>query len=79
MPAVRGEVAAVAVGGKLYALGGNFERKALARNEEYDPVTNRWRARTPQARSSPRRCTRAPAMARSSMIPQATTGEPWRR
>ena len=46
MPAVRGEVAAAEVGGKLYAVGGNLECKALPRNEEYDPATNRWRART---------------------------------
>ena len=47
VPAVRGEVAAAEVGGKLYAVGGNLERKALPRNEEYDPATNRWRARAP--------------------------------
>jgi N-acetylneuraminic acid mutarotase len=47
MPAVRGEVAAAEVGGKLYAVGGNFERKVLPRNEEYDPATDRWRARAP--------------------------------
>ncbi|HEY7662663.1 MAG TPA: kelch repeat-containing protein, partial [Xanthobacteraceae bacterium] len=47
MPAVRGEVAAAAVGGKLYALGGSVAGKAVARNEEYDPATDRWRERAP--------------------------------
>ena len=37
MPAVRGEVAAAAVGDKLFAVGGNLAGKALPRNEEYDP------------------------------------------
>ena len=47
MSAVRGEVAAAVVGGKLYALGGNFAGQALPRNEEYDPATDRWRLRAP--------------------------------
>jgi len=58
MPAVRGEVAAAAVGGKLFALGGGVAGKAVPRNEEYDPATDRWRQRAPlppAARSSRRR------------------------
>jgi N-acetylneuraminic acid mutarotase len=52
MPAIRGEVAAAAVGDKLFALGGNLAGKAMPRNEEYDPVGDRWqpRAPLPQAR-----------------------------
>jgi len=34
MPAVRGEVAAAAVGDKLFALGGGVAGKAVARNED---------------------------------------------
>src|SRR5260370_13253218 len=45
MPAVRGEVAAV--GDKLFALGGGGAGKAVARNEEYDPASDRWRERAP--------------------------------
>jgi N-acetylneuraminic acid mutarotase len=47
MPALRGEVAAAVVGDKLYALGGSVNRQAVARNEEYDPATDRWRERAP--------------------------------
>src|SRR5262249_29834819 len=47
MPAVRGEVAAAAVGDKLFALGGGVAGKAVPRNEEYDPASNRWRERAP--------------------------------
>lgn len=47
MPAIRGEVAAAAVGDKLFALGGNLAGKAMPRNEEYDPVGDRWQARAP--------------------------------
>jgi N-acetylneuraminic acid mutarotase len=47
MPAVRGEVAAAAVDDKLFALGGGVAGKAVPRNEEYDPATDRWRQRAP--------------------------------
>ena len=47
MPAVRGEVAAAAAGDKLFALGGTVAGKAVPRNEEYDPATDRWRERAP--------------------------------
>jgi len=43
MPAVRG----AAIGDKLFALGGGVAGKAVARNEEYDPASNRWRERAP--------------------------------
>ncbi|MGA7489257.1 MAG: hypothetical protein WBW74_20220, partial [Xanthobacteraceae bacterium] len=51
MPAVRGEVGAAAVGNKLYALGGSVAGKAVPRNEEYDPATDRWRERAPLPQS----------------------------
>src|ERR1700741_3997543 len=44
---VRGEVASVVYQGKLYALGGNVGGHAVGRNEEYDPLTDRWRAGAP--------------------------------
>ena len=47
MPAIRGEVAAAAVGDRLFALGGGVAGKAVPRNEEYDPAADRWRARAP--------------------------------
>ena len=47
MPAVRGEVAAAAAGDRLFALGGGVAGKAVPRNEEYDPATDRWRPRAP--------------------------------
>src|SRR6266851_6999393 len=47
MPAVRGEVAAAAVGDRLFALGGGVAGKAVARNEEYDPAADRWQERAP--------------------------------
>ena len=45
MPTSRSEVAAAALDGKIYVLGG-FGRGATA-NEEYDPETNTWRQRAP--------------------------------
>jgi N-acetylneuraminic acid mutarotase len=47
IPAARNEVAAVAVNGKIYVLGGNFPRTQydVAVNEEYDPATDSWRTR----------------------------------
>ncbi len=47
MPAIRNEVAAAAVNGRLYVFGGSVGggRYDLTRNEEYDPATNAWRAR----------------------------------
>src|ERR1700676_5567413 len=47
MPAVRGEVAAVVLANKLYAIGGNVAGNAVARNEVYDPATDRWRTLAP--------------------------------
>jgi N-acetylneuraminic acid mutarotase len=44
---VRGEVAAVAYQGKLYAIGGNVAGNAVPRNEVYDPATNSWRELAP--------------------------------
>src|SRR5262249_3246734 len=56
MPAVRGEVAAAAVGDKLFALGGGGAGKAVPRNGGDDPATDTWtdrwgeRAPLPQPR-----------------------------
>src|SRR5258708_40189705 len=53
MPAPRGETAAIAFGGKLYAIGGNVLTvgapfaKSVPRSEEYDPATDRWRVLAP--------------------------------
>jgi N-acetylneuraminic acid mutarotase len=47
MSAPRAETSAIAAGGKLFALGGSVADHAIPRNEEYDPVTNRWRERAP--------------------------------
>jgi hypothetical protein len=44
---VRGEVAAVVFENKLYAIGGNVDNNAVARNEVYDPATDRWRSLAP--------------------------------
>ena len=54
MPAIRNEVAAAAINGKIYVLGGNVGGGPadLARNEEYDPATDRWRARAPLPRGA---------------------------
>ena len=47
MPAIRNEVAAASVNGKLYVFGGSVGggRYDLTRNEEYDPAGNTWRVR----------------------------------
>jgi hypothetical protein len=53
MPAPRGETAAIALAGKLYAIGGNVLTvgapfaKSVPRNEVYDPATDRWRVLAP--------------------------------
>jgi len=47
----RGEVAAAAVGGKIYVLGGSaLGEDAQTLNEEYNPATDRWRLRAPMPR-----------------------------
>src|SRR5436309_15074363 len=44
----RGEVAAAAVDGKIYVLGGSaLGNDAQTLNEEYTPATDRWRVRAP--------------------------------
>ena len=50
MPTARSEVAAVALHGKLYVVGG-FGAGATA-NEEYDPATNVWERRAPIPRGA---------------------------
>ena len=47
LPSARGEVAAVALDGKLHAIGGSVDGKARPFHDEYDPATNTWRARAP--------------------------------
>ena len=45
----RAEMPAVAVNGKIYVIGGSAKGVGyeIARNEEYDPATDRWRSRAP--------------------------------
>src|SRR5512140_3124738 len=52
LPTARNEVVAVALNGKVYVLGGSLQgdRYDLARNDEYDPATDRWRERAPMPR-----------------------------
>jgi hypothetical protein len=55
MPTARRNLAAAAVNGKIYAVGGSYGGMgSLAVNEEYDPATNSWstKAAMPTARSS---------------------------
>jgi N-acetylneuraminic acid mutarotase len=47
-PSARTEVAAVALGGKIYVMGGFGKNGDLV--EEYNPATDRWRRRAPQPR-----------------------------
>ena len=47
LPSPRAEVAAVALDGKLHALGGSVNGTAGPYHDEYDPATDTWRARAP--------------------------------
>jgi N-acetylneuraminic acid mutarotase len=47
LPAVRAEVAAVALNGKLHALGGSFGGSAGPYHDAYDPATDQWRPAAP--------------------------------
>lgn len=47
LPAARAEVAAIAVGGRLHALGGVVDGKSVPSHDEYDPIANAWRTRAP--------------------------------
>jgi N-acetylneuraminic acid mutarotase len=47
LPAVRAEVAAVALDGRLHAVGGDAAGAAGAWHDEYDPKTNSWHADAP--------------------------------
>lgn len=47
MPTVRGALAAVGEGGKLYAFGGAAGSRNSTATEAYDPVTDAWQARAP--------------------------------
>ncbi len=46
MPTPRGGLASVAVGGRLYAIGGQAD-SIFAIMEEYNPITDNWISRTP--------------------------------
>jgi N-acetylneuraminic acid mutarotase len=48
----RAEMPAVAVNGKIYVVGGSAKGVGyeIARNEEYDPATDRWQLRAPMPR-----------------------------
>jgi N-acetylneuraminic acid mutarotase len=46
LPTPRSGVAAAALGGRLYVLGGESPPKTFDENEEYDPVSDAWTART---------------------------------
>src|SRR5579859_742691 len=50
LPAFRAEVAAVAINGKLHALGGSFDGRPGAYHDEYDPATDEWHAKAPLPR-----------------------------
>jgi hypothetical protein len=57
LPAVRAEVAAIALDGKLHALGGSLNGRAGFYHDEYDPATDEWQRKAPlvdwpKARSS---------------------------
>ena len=47
LPAARAEVAAVAVDGKLHALGGVVDGKSINSHDEYDPGADTWRMQAP--------------------------------
>ena len=47
LPAVRAEVAAVALGGKLHTLGGSLNGVAGPYHDEYDPAIDKWHADAP--------------------------------
>ena len=47
IPLARNEVALAAVGGKVHVIGGNIQNVAGTYHDEYDPATDRWRARAP--------------------------------
>src|SRR5215469_2988515 len=47
LPTVRAEVAAVALEGKLHALGGVFNGASEPYHDQYDPATDKWQPATP--------------------------------
>jgi hypothetical protein len=50
VPLARNEVALAAVGGKVHVIGGSVKGVAGTYHDEYDPATDRWRARPATAR-----------------------------
>src|SRR5262245_58798675 len=51
MPTARADTNAVVVDNKLYVIGGTKGEAPFGANEEYDPVTDRWRVRAPLPRA----------------------------
>jgi len=47
MHQARSRLGAVAVNGKIYAIGGSAENGIVGTNEEYDPATDTWRGKMP--------------------------------
>src|SRR5712691_10723062 len=50
MPTARVDTNAVVLDGKVYVIGGTLGKEPFTANEEYDPATDRWRARAPMPR-----------------------------
>jgi hypothetical protein len=51
IPLARNEVALAAVGGKVHVIGGGVQNVAGTYHDEYDPATDRWRARAAAIRT----------------------------
>jgi hypothetical protein len=47
LPISRAEVAALALDGRLHALGGVIEGRSAPQHDEYDPIADTWRMRAP--------------------------------
>jgi Kelch motif/Galactose oxidase, central domain len=47
LPMSRAEVAALALDGRLHALGGVIDGRSASQHDEYDPATDAWRMRAP--------------------------------
>ena len=78
LPSACGEVAAVALDGKLHAIGGSVDGKGRPFHDEYDPATNTWRARAslPEARDHLALAVAAGRYLRSVASPQQCTKAP---
>jgi len=47
MPAARGGIAAVALGGRLFVFGGEESSGVFGQTDVYDPATDRWSSMNP--------------------------------